>query len=197
MKRRWVRMQDHFHEKVMCFTGHRPTQLGGYRGPEAERIQNNLFGHLARVVERAARAGFVTFISGGAQGTDQIGAEAVINRRKNPEFAHIKLVVARPYPTQFKVWPDYARERFFAIIREADVVVDVSPDPHANWKLQVRNQWMVNYSELVVGVWNGSKGGTWNCLQYAKKKRKNVLLINPMTLVEKYCPEGKEMRLYG
>jgi uncharacterized phage-like protein YoqJ len=190
-------LEDYLVKKVMCFTGHRPPQLGGYKGPDAEKIQHNLFLHLVKIVDLCVKNGFVTFISGGAQGTDQIGAEAVLYRKMNPNFSHLQLVVARTYPGQFKVWPNYARERFFSIIRQANVVVDVSPDPHANWKMQIRNQWMVDRSELVVGVWDGSKGGTWNCLKYAKDKKISVLLINPITLEQKYCPEGKGMGLYG
>ena len=37
---------------------------------------------------------------------------------------------------------------------------------------------MVNNSDLVIAVWNGSKGGTNNCIDYAKKKNKDILYIN-------------------
>jgi uncharacterized phage-like protein YoqJ len=180
-------MSTEFIERVLCFTGHRPNKLGGYSGEEAEGIRKCLLGHLARLIERAARKGYTTFISGGAQGVDQIAAEAVINRRANPEFAHIKLVIARPFPSQHIKWPYNSQKRFHEIVDAADVVVDVSPDPYAPWKMQVRNEFMVNQSRTVVAVWDGTeKGGTWNCIRYAVKMDRAVLVIHPLTLAEKW-----------
>ena len=34
---------------------------------------------------------------------------------------------------------------------------------------QARNEWMVNHSSLVIGVFNGERGGTKNTLDYAKR----------------------------
>lgn len=37
--------------------------------------------------------------------------------------------------------------------------------------MQSRNEWMVNRSNIVIALWDGSeKGGTYNCLKYAKSK---------------------------
>lgn len=169
--------------KTLCFTGHRPTQLGGYTGAKAQEIQKNLFEHLARVVIRAADKGFTTFISGGAQGTDQIAAEAVIKCKGTILHQHIKLVIARPFPNQHIKWPQYGQKRFFDIIEKADKVVDVSPGPFTIPKMQIRNEWMVDRSESVVAVWSGQqKGGTWNCIQYAKKMQKYILILKLVTL---------------
>ena len=56
--------------------------------------------------------GINTFISGGALGVDQWAAEAVVLLRE--EHPDIKLIIARPFPSQADKWPwesrmDHAR----------------------------------------------------------------------------------------
>ena len=58
------------------------------------------------------------------------------------------------------------------VIREAVEVVDV--DPAVNypgpWVYQKRNEWMVDHATHVLAYYNGApKGGTFNCLKYARK----------------------------
>ena len=61
----------------------------------------------------------------------------------------------------------------------------MSQDPYAVWKMQKRNIWMVDQSNVVVAVWNGEKsGGTYNCIKYAIEKKKPVLVIHPTLLTE-------------
>ena len=59
------------------------------------------------------------------------------------------------------------------ILREAVEIVDV--DPHDEyrgpWVYQKRNEWMVDHATHVLAYYSGKgRGGTYNCLQYAKKK---------------------------
>lgn len=48
--------------------------------------------------------------------------------------------------------------------------------------MQVRNEYMVNLTEKVIAVWDGTSGGTANCVEYAKKKNKEIIMINPSTI---------------
>jgi len=45
-----------------------------------------------------------------------------------------------------------------------------------------RNEWMVDNSDYVIAVHDGSKGGTYNCIQYAKKNSKEITTLPPKTL---------------
>lgn len=45
--------------------------------------------------------------------------------------------------------------------------------------MQARNKYMVDYVDILIGVWNGSRGGTANCIEYADKIGKPVLIIYP------------------
>ena len=164
---------------TLCFTGHRKI-AGAYHGPAHVALRTTLIA----VVKRACEKGFTNFISGGALGVDQIGAAAVLNVKQDG-YPNIKLVVARPFPSQAVKWPAASQRSFNTMCASADVVKDVSPDPYAVWKMQKRNIWMVDQSNVVVAVWDGTKsGGTYNCIQYALGKKKHVLVVHPTLLTE-------------
>lgn len=46
-------------------------------------------------------------------------------------------------------------------------------------KMQKRNEYMVDNSDIVIAVWDGTKGGTYNCVKYAQKLEKKIIQINP------------------
>ena len=45
---------------------------------------------------------------------------------------------------------------------------------HVNWM-----KGAINYSDKVIAVWDGSKGGTGNCVRYAEKCGKEIIRILP------------------
>ncbi|PAD70641.1 hypothetical protein CHH83_02225 [Bacillus sp. 7586-K] len=45
--------------------------------------------------------------------------------------------------------------------------------------MQKRNEWMVDNSDYVIAVWDGTKGGTGNCVKYAQKQNKYITTIKP------------------
>jgi len=160
--------------KTVCFTGHRPDKLGGYdeNNPLAKFVRSRLEKHVLELIGK----GFTRFISGGAIGVDTWAAEIVLRLREEHD---LHLTIARPFPSQAGKWNEQTRERFEALCAKADHVVDVSPDPYAAWKMQKRNEWMVDHSHLVLAVWDKTPGGTANCVNYAKKKNKPVAVITP------------------
>lgn len=50
------------------------------------------------------------------------------------------------------------------------------------WVYQRRNEWMVDHAEYIVSCWDGSRGGTYNCIKYADEEGKTVFNIDPATL---------------
>jgi uncharacterized phage-like protein YoqJ len=161
--------------KTISFTGHRPSKLGGFtpNNPIAMKIKNQL----EKQINLAISDGFTYFISGGALGVDQWAAEIIIRLKETNQ--NLKLIIAKPFPSQSKVWNDDAKSIFENICKKADSVVDVCDEPYAAWKLQKRNEWMVDHSDKVIAVWDGTVGGTANCVNYAKKKLKTIIQINP------------------
>ena len=163
---------------AVCVTGHRPKGLpGGYKGdPVFTQFMND-------IVRNYYEAGYRTFISGGALGTDQIFANAVILLKD--KYPEAELIIAKPFPSQASKWPEKSRRAFELICSRADLVVDVCNDPYSPSKMQVRNEWMVDHSLTVLAFWNGEKkGGTWNCIDYAingPHTRKTVQTVHPFT----------------
>jgi len=60
--------------------------------------------------------------------------------------------------------------------------VDNDPEYKAS-KMQKRNIWIVDNSDGLVAVWDGTPGGTANCVEYARNKsretNKKIFYINP------------------
>lgn len=165
---------------TLMVTGHRTgPKLGGYDNYKAHNlIRVKLFGFIMAAYNK----GYMNFISGGATGIDQFFAIGVLKLKEiNPE---VHLTIAKPFPSQANRWPSHVQNQFLDICQRADLVVDVNPDPYAPWKMQTRNVWMVDKSNRVLAVWNGSQGGTRNCVDYALQQGKPVVHWNPNLPVE-------------
>jgi uncharacterized phage-like protein YoqJ len=162
--------------KTVAFTGHRPDKLGGY--DENNHIAMRVKFKLCLQILQAIDDGYTHFISGGAIGVDQWAAWEVLNLRDDNN--DIKLIIAKPFPSQDSKWPLYVRQDFQLLLKAADLVVNVSPDPYSASKMQIRNEWMVDHTKRIIAVWDGSPGGTGNCVNYINKKgNRELIVINP------------------
>lgn len=152
---------------IVSFTGHRPAKLGGYSLPNP--IHKYITGELRRVLTelKPERA-----ISGMALGVDQWAAEICI------ELA-IPFIAAIPFKGQENYWPAESRERYYKLLAAAEATEVVNRGGYASWKMQTRNVWMVDHSDLVIAVFDGTPGGTKNCYDYADGIGKKIIRINP------------------
>ena len=117
--------------------------------------------------------GYVTFITGMAMGTDIWAAEIVLERKKMNKDLH--LICVLPHPNFESRRSMTEKMRFNKIIKKADIVKEIT-DHYFTACYQVRSEWMVDRSNLVIAVFNGQKSGTKNTGDYAK--RKNIKIIN-------------------
>ncbi len=152
-------------EHRCCFTGHRPGKIS-LKEREMKRL-------LETAIDAAIAHGYVTFISGMAQGTDIYAAEIILEKRRTNNDLH--LICALPHPDFESRRSLYEKLRFERIIRKADFVKEVN-DHYFTGCYQVRNKWMVDHSSLVIAVFNGQKGGTKNTIDYAVQK--GIRIIN-------------------
>lgn len=134
---------------VVAFTGHRPEKLVG----QTVGVQLALIDFLTT---RRPDEGIV----GMADGFDTYAALACLE-------LDIPLTAAIPFRGHCsKVDQDV----YDFIIAHCRRVVTVTPAPYAGpWQFQGRNQWMVNESTRLATCWDGSEGGTYNCIRYARK----------------------------
>lgn len=166
---------------VIAFTGHRPPKLGGYGITETKSWLSNVISDKLR---EYALKGPIGVMSGCAQGTDQIAAfEAWLLKR---EGLDVKLTMVMPYPSFGENWPWQAWKHLEWLLDQADQRIVVSQGPYEVWKLQARNEYLVDYSNLLIAVHDGSSGGTDNTIKYAISKGRPFLRVNPRTKQTKF-----------
>ena len=154
-----------------CFTGHRPEKLpwrNDERDPRCLRLKEEIYDAARAVYESGIRH----FICGMAKGCDMYFAEAVIALRD--EVPGVTLEAAIPYDGQPERWPRVWRERYYRLAEECDklTVLHRSYTPDC---MMDRNRYMVDHSQVVVAVYNGSAGGTRSTMLYAMRTGRQII----------------------
>lgn len=155
---------------IVSFTGHRPNNLFGYDifskdyDPLKDRIKETL------VKIKPTKA-----ISGMALGADQLCAHICIE-------LNIPFIAAIPFAGQERVWPNESKTAYNDLLAKAEKTHIVCEGGYSSHKLQLRNEWMVDNSDIIISIFNGSSGGTKNCIDYAKKNNKQIIILNPNCL---------------
>lgn len=163
-------------EKTCCFTGHRPEKLYSYN-PATEGNYAILVQLKETVIDLIENKGVDTFISGMALGIDTWAARIVLKLKET--YPHIKLVAAIPCANHSGRWVQFSKDEWQMIVDRCDIVHYVSDQPYTHWCMQDRNVWMVDNAKYVVAVWDGTKGGTANCVKYAGKMNREIKVITP------------------
>ena len=132
-----------------CFTGHRPNKLD-YSECEIKAL-------LEIAINNAISDGYVTFITGMAEGADIWAAEIVLEKKKHNTALH--LICAIPHPGFENKRSEYEKGRYIHILQGADYTTTIS-DRYFRACYQRRNEFMVEHSSLVIAVWNGLQSGT-------------------------------------
>lgn len=183
--------------KTICFTGRRPKDLFGYVHdsyiPMVEAIKRDLRQFISQ--------GYDTFISGGAQGFDQLAFWAV-NALKREGY-NIKNIVYVPFQGQEKAWKAtglFSQAEYNLMLKLADEVVvlrniDTNNKRTVISAMHSRNHVMVDNADLVFGLYpdyswqlTTTKGGTAECLKYALSKNKTIWQLSNETLRSDFIP---------
>jgi uncharacterized phage-like protein YoqJ len=149
---------------IVCGTGHRPEDS------EPEGIVR-----LKAATKLRYTPGVQQFVTGMAAGFDLwAGDEA--------RMLGIDIVCAVPWRGhEPRVADRKLYSELMAAAKTIKYVLDEEDYP-GPWVYQKRNEWMVDNSEAVMAYWSGvEKGGTWNCVKYAraqKKKRPELKITN-------------------
>ena len=110
-----------------------------------------------------------------AQGVDQIAAEVAMD-------LFFDVVAAVPFEGQETLWPEPAQIKYWELLLKCVDVREICEPGYAAWKMMKRNQWMVDNCDVLIAVWDGSSGGTKNCVDYATSKEKTIIRIDPKEL---------------
>lgn len=150
--------------KIICGTGHRPDKLARNFDEWDNKVEARLTIYLIELFEQYKPS---KVISGMAIGWDTVLARAAL-------AADVELELHIPCKNQDRMWPKQAKQAYADICEKADKVVILS-ETYTPWCMQKRNESMVDSSDIVLALWNGSKGGTCNCVRYAEKVGKPII----------------------
>lgn len=162
-------------------TGHRPPKIGGYdRDNQLRRELRARFTEIALcvVASHPLEIGNVKaeVYTGMAQGWDQDVACACIR-------AELPFVACVPFAGQERFWTPDAQEDHAAILSRAKRVNVLASQPQSKAEavrlLHARNRFIVDSTDVVIACFDGSSGGTSNCVDYARRRSKRVIVIDP------------------
>lgn len=154
----------------IAVTGHRPNKLGNEYdlvGPYSDHVRKNL-----QEVINVYKHIHPYLLTGMALGIDQLWASLAITNDL-PFIAYI------PFKGQELKWPEKSQKMYRYLLSRAEEIIICSPGSYTPQKMQIRNMKMVDDCNLLVGVHDGTEGGTYNCLKYAEDKSKPILRIDP------------------
>jgi len=189
---------------IVAGTGHRPGKVGGY-GEDA-------FMRLVGVAEGWLRSNpnVSEVISGMALGWDQALAQAAINVGV-PFAAYVAFV------GQEGKWPASSQAKFHALCKRASRVVVCASGGYAVSKMQTHSERMVEDSNMVLALWDGTPSGTKNCVDYARSVGREIVNVwqdwvtageekeNAMVVIDRFIGEYRflsnfwpaEVTMYG
>lgn len=162
--------------RICCFTGYRAQKLPwryNETAPECLLLKAAIADNLAVAYE----SGFRHFICGMSTGVDTYFGEAVIALRE--EHPDVFLEAAVPFPGQENRWPSVQRERYARLAVECDEVTILRSE-YAPGCMMARNRYMVDRSSLLIAVYDGRRGGTYNTVHYAERVRCTTVVL-PVT----------------
>ena len=164
----------------IAFTGHRPNKIGGYdeTSPKRFALRQKIQETLQRAVVKYGTTHEIIVISGGALGVDQDAARVA-------HKMNIPFIVAQPCKNHESRWFKESQIKYrkmLEIAREVVLVSNGTYDELGAKCMQDRNIWMVDHCNVLIAVWDGSSGGTANCVNYAKSVNKPIVYINPNDL---------------
>ena len=139
---------------ILGFTGHRPAFLPGSYSDRTNRALLNTADFIL------AQYKPTKVISGMALGWDTAVAQSAIDRG-------IGLIAAVPFKSQSSKWPQHSQNRYQKLLNRAERIEIVSSGDYSLQAMQLRNQWIVNYCDLLIALWHQDRSGTKNCVDYA------------------------------
>ncbi|MDD4002611.1 MAG: SLOG family protein [Clostridia bacterium] len=161
--------------KKICFTGYRPHKMPFDMNEKDKDFLEFCF-KAQKLIEAQIELGNKYFISGMAQGSDLVLAEIVIKLKQ--KYPDVFLECALPFRHQSKKWTEKFKSAYDSIINKCDKITIISEKYTALCFMQ-RNKYMVDCCDIVIAVYDGKKGGTHFTCQYAQKKGRQIIILNP------------------
>lgn len=167
----------------VALTGHRPGKLAGYN--LSIPFYTALRDRLAEIVDAGlAKHPHLTLHSGLALGADTVWSQVILTARERfPD--RIGFVAEVPVMTQSQRWPAARDQAFWREQVDRADLVNVYAPTYSPRAMQLRNEGMVNASQLVLAIWDGSDGGTAHAVRFAETHGVSVYRITPEQIRER------------
>ena len=175
----------------ICFTGHRPNKLFGYDilTEGNQQICQQTYDIVEDIIKKDLNQEYV-FYHGGALGYDFFSFFVIMNLKANYPKVKIKQIMTIPFKKQYIKWKKEDIGNYFYCLKHSDEIIyvdrleeysvkNVIQGIYHPAKMQKRNEYMVDHSDIVIACYDGSNGGTKNCITYAEKLGKNIIKLNP------------------
>ena len=144
--------------KACCGFGHR-------------EIFGNITEKIVTAVKKAAEQGCELFYTGAMGEFDEIFSSAVRIMKKT--YPNIKLVCVKPYLTKEI---NESRDYFYSLYDDIIIPTELA-DIHYKTVITKRNQWIIDKCDVVIGYTIRDYGGAYKAIDYAKKKGKEIIII--------------------
>lgn len=174
--------------KSAAFTGYRSHKLPfghNLNDPVAVALRNALYYEYERLIRDY---GFRYFLTGGAEGSDLMAAEVILELKKKYKDLGVRHFLCLPCKNHDKKWRQEDKDRL-AVIAKKSHVFYITEGEYTSGCMQKRNRYMVSTSCVLLAVYDGKSGGTYNTIEYARKCARKIVTfrpVNPVLRVEEF-----------
>lgn len=183
------RIEEEIKNNSAHFTGHRPNNkyMFGYdlKHPGYKPIIEKITEIAEMVINKE---GITRFLTRGALGIDTISFWCI--HKLKEKYPHIKNIVVVPFKNQPIKWNENDKKWYRKMLKMADEVIyvdelegyevkDIPVGEYHVAKMDLGNKYMVKNTKITIGYFDGSKGGTANCMRDANKIGRMIIRIDP------------------
>ena len=165
---------------ILTVTGHRPNKISKelytWNSELSEKYIKFFMNYIAKYCSENSGK-IVRCRSGMALGIDTLFAIAVMRLYKNGY--NVELECCIPCKNHSSNWIKSSVDLYNLILEYAHLITYVSDEEYTPWCMQDRNKYMVDGCNRVLAVWDGTKGGTGNCVNYAKSVGAHIDIVKP------------------
>lgn len=147
--------------RTCAFTGHRNLDIDFNKA------------ELERVIKGLIKGGFTFFLVGMAVGFDTECFKILEKLRK---MENIKIIACIPCEHQDYKFSLKQKEEYKKLLNSADEKIYVSKEYTKNCMFK-RNMFMVDSASVLVAYLNSDRGGTFQTVNYAKRKNVNIIMV--------------------
>lgn len=155
--------------RSVCFTGHRLDKL------PSGAIRRVVLSMLYEEIQFAVERGVDTFYTGMASGIDMYAADYVLKQREL--HPNLRLICVKPFAGCGHALRGDERYHFNSLLAGADAIIELS-DHYHNICYRLRNQYMIDHSDLLIAVVGEMRSGTGQTIRMAKRRRLPIRLID-------------------